>query len=160
MIVTRFASMALVMVFLAWSALAWASEPMRLPVDPDPIVFETMDGEVAFDLEVADEADERSRGLMHRTDLPADRGMIFVYRGDNRISMWMANTPQSLDMVFIGATGRVTAVVADTEPFSRAVISPPVLSRFVVEFNAGTAAAKGIVPGIRARHRLIGVTGQ
>ena len=137
------------------TGLAHAQEPMRLPVDPAPLVFDTAQGEAAFDLEVADDGDERSRGLMFRTDLPDNRGMIFVYGVDRRINMWMANTPSSLDMVFLGADGTVNAVVEDTEPFSHAVISPPVMSRFVVELNAGVARARGIVAGVKAHHPLI-----
>lgn len=145
-------------VFLSLFSMAGAvhaQEPMRLAVDTDPIIFETAAGDVAFELEVADDPDERSRGLMHRTDMPDDRGMIFVYGRDRRISMWMANTPRPLDMVFMDASGSVTAVVEGTEPFSHTVISPDVMSRFVLELNAGVAGAKGIVPGVRARHRLI-----
>lgn len=142
------------------AAGAHAQEPMRLPVDPDPLVFQTSQGEASFELEVADDADERSRGLMHRTDMPDNRGMIFVYGADKRISMWMANTPRSLDMVFLDAAGTVTAVVEGTEPFSHSVISPPVMSRFVVELNAGVARASGIAAGARARHPLIGTARQ
>ncbi len=155
MSLARFALTLCMVMLLAFGGKALAQEPMRLPVDEAPLVFETADGDAAFELEVADDADERSRGLMHRTDMPVNRAMIFVYGGDNRIAMWMANTPRSLDMVFLDAAGQVTAVVSDTEPFSRTVISPEVMSRFVVELNAGVAKARGIVPGTTARHPLI-----
>ena len=150
----RFVLTVLAALWLA-TGLAQAQEPMRLPVDAAPLVFDTPQGEVVFDLEVADDPDERSRGLMFRTDMPDNRGMIFVYGDDRRISMWMANTPRSLDMVFLDAAGTVNAVVEATEPFSHTVISPPVLSRYVVELNAGVARARGITPGAEARHPLI-----
>lgn len=141
------------LIFLWTAVLAAAQqEPMRLPVDPVRLAIDTAAGEAVFDIEIADDASERSRGLMHRTDLPDNRGMLFVYDAPRLISMWMANTPQSLDMVFVGADGRVTAIETATEPFSHAVIAPPVPSRFVIEFKAGIADKHGIAVGNTVRH--------
>lgn len=151
-------SLRLLAFVLAWMFVgpATAEEPMRLPVDAEPIVFETTNGQVKFEIEVADEPAERSQGLMHRTDLPQNRGMLFVNEGERRISMWMANTPAPLDMVFINGQGKVVALEKETTPFSPATIAPDVPARYVLELNAGIADKNAIEVGSHARHRLIG----
>src|SRR6202163_2557000 len=53
----------------------------------------------AVDLAVTDE--ERTRGLMFRRSLPESYGMLFDFKRDQEISMWMKNTYVSLDMIFI-----------------------------------------------------------
>jgi len=56
------------------------------------------------------DAAQRARGLMHVRHLPEDRGMLFLYPGERRVSMWMKNTLIPLDMVFIRADGTVANV--------------------------------------------------
>lgn len=127
---------------------------MELPVDASPLTFEA-DGEtVAFEVEIADTPERRARGLMFRTDLPENRGMLFVFEQTGRVSFWMQNTPLPLDLVFIGEDG----VVIETfkgEPFSTASIGPNEASRFVLELHEGTAEKVGMVPGTRLHHPVI-----
>ena len=124
---------------------------MLLPVDPTPLMAETATGERSFSIEIADDPDERSMGLMHRRILPADRGMLFVFDSAQPVSFWMKNTPLPLDLVFIGADGRVRAI-KQGEPFSEAAISPGVPVRYVLELNAGTARRLGIAKDTLIRH--------
>ena len=92
---------------------------------------------------------QRARGLMHVPAMPDDRGMLFVYPRERRVSMWMKNTLIPLDMVFIRADGTVANVAADTEPLSlESVYSRGPVSA-VLELNAGMAARLGIEPGRR-----------
>lgn len=129
-------------------------KPMLLAVDPDPLIVETAAGERSFSVEVADTDAERSRGLMFRTMLPQDRGMLFVFERTRRVAFWMRNTPLPLDLVFIGEDGRVKAIMQG-EPFSDAMIAPDAEIRFVLEVNAGTAQMAGIAGGDRVRHPRI-----
>lgn len=131
---------------------------MVLPVDPAPLIAETATGEKTFSIEIADDPDERSMGLMHRRILPADRGMLFVFDRAQPVSFWMKNTPLPLDLVFIDAEGRVRAV-KQGEPFSEAAISPDVPVQYVLELNAGTAQRLGISDGVLIRHPAIGNPG-
>ncbi|WP_252910987.1 DUF192 domain-containing protein [Aliihoeflea aestuarii] len=127
---------------------------MKLPVDAAPLTFEAGGETVAFDVEIADTPERRARGLMFRTDLPEDRGMLFVFGETRQVSFWMQNTPLPLDLVFVGEDG----VVIDTlpgEPFSTASIGPGAPSRFVLELHAGTADEVGIVAGTRLHHPII-----
>ncbi|WP_295806606.1 DUF192 domain-containing protein [uncultured Nitratireductor sp.] len=127
---------------------------MRLPVDPEPLVAVTATGEKNVDIEIADEPQERQRGLMFRQSMPEDRGMLFVFPAERRQGFWMQNTPLALDLLFIGADGTVRAIAPGT-PFSTASISPDVESQFVLELLAGTAQKMGIEVGNRLRHPRI-----
>jgi len=98
---------------------------------------------------LAVDAAQRARGLMHVRAMPDDRGMLFLYPGERRVSMWMKNTLIPLDMVFIRADDTVANVAAHTEPLSlESVYSRGPVSA-VLELNAGVAARLGIEPGRR-----------
>lgn len=127
------------------------SKAMMLPVDPAPLVAETPAGELSFKVEIADDTSERSMGLMFREHLPADRGMLFVFEQTQEVGFWMKNTKLPLDLIFIGEDGKVKAI-RQGEPMSEAVIAPGAAVRFVLELNAGTAAARGIEDGVQIRH--------
>jgi uncharacterized membrane protein (UPF0127 family) len=127
---------------------------LRLPVDPAPLIAETGAGQRRFSIEIADEPHERAAGLMFREEMPDNHGMLFVFPHTWPVAFWMKNTPMPLDLVFVGEDGRVLAVLPGV-PYSEASIGPGVLSRFVLELKRGTAAANGIVPGVRLRHPLI-----
>ncbi|MBX3596452.1 MAG: DUF192 domain-containing protein [Rhizobiaceae bacterium] len=132
-----------------------AEQPMILPIDQTPLVIDTGQDEAQFNIEVADDAIERSRGLMFRHEMPADRGMLFVFEQQQPLAFWMKNTILPLDLVFIDERGTVQAVLPGV-PFSEAPISPGKPSRYVLELKQGTAKRLGIDAGDKVRHPLIG----
>lgn len=102
--------------------------------------------------EIASNPEERSEGLMHREELPMDRGMLFVYDETTNVSYWMKNTLIPLDIIFINETGEVINVEeAEIEPdvpdneLTRYNSSAP--TKWVVEINQGLSALHGIQPG-------------
>ena len=104
-----------------------------------------------FFLEVADDVDEQRRGLMFRTEMKPNWGMIFVYDYDDTHQFWMKNTLIPLEMLFIGSDGVVKGIVTDVPPLTltgRGIAEP---SRHVLELNAGTCARLGIKAGSRMR---------
>lgn len=109
-------------------------------------------GEARFRVEIADDAAERSRGLMHRESLSRGAGMLFIYPFPRRASFWMRNTLIPLDMIFIDRTGTVTRVHSNAVPLDETAIDggPNVLA--VLEINGGMAQAMGIAPGVRIQH--------
>jgi uncharacterized membrane protein (UPF0127 family) len=139
------AALAITAVFLAPSARAAVVEPLTI---------ETRAGPVAFKVEMALTPEERSKGLMYRTELAPDAGMLFDFRTDQPIYMWMKNTYIPLDMVFIRSDGRVARIAANTTPLSTETISSGGPVRAVLELPAGTARARGIAVGDRVRHYL------
>jgi uncharacterized membrane protein (UPF0127 family) len=89
---------------------------------------------------------ERARGLMARSTLGADAGMLFVFDETGDHAFWMKNTLIPLDMIFIGDDGRVVGVVARATPGSLEPRSGGP-SRYVLEVNGGWAEAHGVAPG-------------
>jgi uncharacterized membrane protein (UPF0127 family) len=121
----------------------------------DTLTIETEAGAShRFDIELAVDPADRSRGLMFRQSMPADHGMLFDFERSQPVTMWMRNTVLPLDMLFIEESGRVAWIAADTTPYSEALIEAPVPVRAVLELNAGTAKRLGIAPGARVVHKL------
>ena len=112
-----------------------------------PLTVTGASGTHRFAVELADTPEAQRRGLMFRTELPDDAGMIFPYDGTAAQSFWMKNTPLPLDIIFIGPDGRISNIAAMTEPYSlESVYSVgPVLG--VLELRGGLAAELGIDPG-------------
>jgi uncharacterized protein len=101
----------------------------------------------AVELAVTDE--ERARGLMYRRSVPESYGMLFDFKRDQEVSMWMRNTYVSLDMIFIQSDGRIRRIAENTETESDKIISSGGPVRAVLEVVAGTAKKFGIEPGDR-----------
>ena len=105
--------------------------------------------ELRFDVEVARTSAQRAQGLMFRTALAPDAGMLFIYDPPREMAMWMRNTILSLDMLFIAADGRITRIVANTTPMSEATIESRGPVGAVLELVAGSAKRLGIRSGDR-----------
>lgn len=118
--------------------------------------IETRGGGIAFEIEVADAPEIISTGLMWRTELPENRGMLFLFDPPRRASFWMKNTLISLDMIFIDEDGRVHRIEHETEPLSLKSIPSGAPVRAVLEIAAGVADKAGVRPGDRVHHPDIG----
>lgn len=152
----RLAALSLVVVFGALLGMGLKVErPMRLPIDPSPLVFETSHGARSLEVEIADTQMARERGLMFRRDFPRSRAMLFVFDQTRDVMMWMQNTPLSLDMIFIGPAGKITSIRENTVPFSTDIISSGGPARFAVEVDAGVARHLGLEIGDRVHHPVI-----
>jgi len=114
----------------------------------------TRSGVHVFDVELATTDEERTRGLMFRKELPEGRGMLFDFKRDQVIAMWMKNTYVSLDMLFIRADGRIQHIAENTEPLSTRTILSGGPARAVLEVVAGTTRKLGIAVGDRVAHPI------
>lgn len=112
-----------------------------------PLTVTSGDERIAFSVEVADTPEAQARGLMFRTDLGDNEGMIFPYDGTRAQSFWMKNTPLPLDIIYIGPDRRISNIAAETKPYSLDPVYSvgPVLG--VLELRGGRAAELGIEPG-------------
>ncbi|MFW5815586.1 MAG: DUF192 domain-containing protein [Wenzhouxiangella sp.] len=103
-----------------------------------------------FWVEVAADDSSRAMGLMFRDELADDRGMFFLFRREAPRSFWMMNTRIPLDIIYLDRELRVVSIVANARPCRRSPC-PSYPSRgpaqFVLELNAGRAAALGLEPG-------------
>ncbi|MBK5958360.1 hypothetical protein CCR97_09060 [Rhodoplanes elegans] len=114
----------------------------------------TKTGVHVFSVEVATTDAERAQGLMHRKELPEGTGMLFDFKRDEPVAMWMKNTYVSLDMIFITADGRIHRIAENTTPMSERIIPSGGPVRGVLEVVAGTAKKLGIAPGDRIGHPM------
>jgi uncharacterized membrane protein (UPF0127 family) len=126
-----------------------------LAADRERLDITTRDGVRSFSVELADTPESQNRGLMYRRSLPPAEGMLFDFGSEQRINMWMKNTFIPLDMIFIGADGRIRRIAENTTPFSTRIISSGEPVRYVLEVNAGTARELGIAKGDLVLHRAI-----
>lgn len=114
--------------------------------------------EVPINIEIAQAPEEKSLGLMFRTELADNEGMLFPYGEPRELSMWMHNTYIPLDMLFIRPDGVIHRIEARTEPMSDRVISSGGEVSAVLELPGGTAERLGIKAGDRVRHPLFKAT--
>jgi uncharacterized membrane protein (UPF0127 family) len=100
-----------------------------------------------FRVEVAESEAEQAKGLMFRTAMAADEGMIFPQKAPRKAAFWMRNTVIPLDLLFIGPDHRVLNIAADAVPYDETPLpsAGPVIA--VLELNAGRAAELGIASG-------------
>lgn len=108
-----------------------------------------------FTIELADTDAKRAEGLMFRTKMAADQGMLFDFKREQPVWFWMKNTYLSLDMIFVKADGTILSIAADTTPLSEATVPSGGPVRFVFEVVAGTAKRLGVKPGDRIAHPLV-----
>jgi uncharacterized membrane protein (UPF0127 family) len=95
-------------------------------------------------------ADEQARnfGLMYRSHLPPDQGMIFVYPSPIRICMWMKNTLIPLSVAFLDEEGRILNI-EDMTPQSEESHCAVKPARHALEMNQGWFVRHGVKAGDR-----------
>ncbi len=101
----------------------------------------------AFNVEVAATSAQQARGLMFRTALADNAGMIFPFPEPRFASFWMKNTVIPLDIIFIRADGTIESIADNTIPYSTIPVESgePVVA--VLELRGGLAAELGIAAG-------------
>lgn len=119
-----------------------------------PLEIATQAGVKTFLVEMATTPEEKATGLMDRKRLPDGQGMLFDFSPVQQVSMWMKNTYIPLDMIFIGANGRILQIAENTEPLSTRIISSRGPAKGVLEVIGGTAKKYGITRGNRVSHPL------
>jgi uncharacterized membrane protein (UPF0127 family) len=104
-------------------------------------------------VEVADDEDERARGLMFRDALEPDRGMLFIHERTEPLAYWMKNTRIALDILYFDENLTLVAQRRDVPPCSGGDGCPSYPSkapaRYVLELNAGEAARLQLTEGAR-----------
>jgi uncharacterized membrane protein (UPF0127 family) len=98
---------------------------------------------------VADDDDSRSEGLMNVHNLPDDAGMIFIFDDEAPRSFWMANTPISLDILFVNSEMEIVRIHRNTPPYSHENIVSEAPAKYVVEVNAGFTLNHDIREGMK-----------
>lgn len=104
-----------------------------------------------FTVELARTEEEQATGLMNRSTLSPDRGMIFPFEPPREASFWMKNTLIPLDMVFIRADGSIANIEANTVPLSLQPVYSDGPVAAVLEIAGGRSAELGIKAGDRVK---------
>jgi uncharacterized membrane protein (UPF0127 family) len=93
-------------------------------------------GATQLKAEYARSPDERARGLMERTELAADRGMLFRFDEVRRHCLWMKNTPLPLSAAFMDEQGRIVDII-DLAPLDKTIRCSREPARYALEVNQG-----------------------
>ena len=127
---------------LLLSAAVWAQNAMP--------VMELSAGFHRIEAEVAANDQNRQVGLMNRTAMPPQRGMLFVFPKENTHCMWMRNTLIPLSVAFIDADG-VIINIENMQPQTEENHCAKVPARYALEMNLGWFAQRGIKPGVKLK---------
>ncbi len=101
-------------------------------------------------VEIADTPQSQDIGLMCRTSLEPDAGMLFIFPEDTRGPFWMKNTLIPLSIAFIGARWHVIALMDmrvapdPANPPPSDLFAPQRPYRYALEVNQGFFAHHGI----------------
>ena len=125
---------------LTLSAAVWAQNAMP--------VMELSAGFHRIEAEVAANDQNRQVGLMNRTAMPPQRGMLFVFPQERTHCMWMRNTLIPLSVAFIDADG-VIINIENMQPQTEDNHCAKVPARYALEMNLGWFAQRGIKPGVK-----------
>lgn len=123
-------------------------------LESESVEISTKRGKFIFEIEIADQPEERTIGLMNRDQIDPRGGMLFVFEMPQIIQMWMKNTLISLDMIFVDAGGRVIEIAERTVPHSLAIISSTQKVPYVLELAGGMASFIGLQSGDTLKHKL------
>jgi len=135
-----------------------ASPATDCPADPAASPPELTRGYVTFveapgaprvAVEIADSSSERERGLMYRTSMPEEQGMLFSWTDERVRTFWMRNTCLPLDMLFIDENGFIAGILEQVPVLNEAPRSVACPVAHVLELNAGYSRAHGVKPGSR-----------
>lgn len=118
----------------------------------EPLEVVTAKGVARFQVEIADNSDTREIGLMNRSALAPDRGMLFEFEWPGPQSFWMKDTLIPLDIIFIKPDGRIDRIAENARPLSLASVATSTHVNGVLEIAGGRARQLGIRPGDQVRH--------
>lgn len=130
----------------ATSATASAVHPLS-GLEVSPVTVTSGTRRHIFRSEFARTAAEQAKGLMFRTRLGDDEGMIFIRNPPDRASFWMRNTVIPLDIIYVGLDRRILNIAANAVPYDETPLYAAGPTLAVFEINGGLAAKLGIQPG-------------
>jgi len=117
------------------------------------LTFTDAEGETVarVNVEIAESEQARTQGLMGRQRMAEGQGMLFIFPNEEYRSFWMANTPLSLDIIFVNKAGSVVTIQRNTVPYSEESIPSTAPATYVVEVNAGFCDRHGVREGHTVR---------
>lgn len=123
--------------------------------DDGRLTIANAQGDYAFNVEVVDTPEGRGQGLMFRTSLAPDAGMLFDFKESRPVSFWMQNTLIPLDMLFIRHDGTIANIHVNAKPLDPTSIPSDGPVEFVLEIAGGRSVELGIKAGDTVLHDRI-----
>jgi uncharacterized protein len=111
------------------------------------ILFSQKTSKINLDIEIADDEQERMRGLMDRLNLPDNAGMLFIFQDEDLRSFWMKNTFISLDIIYINSNKEIVSIQKYAQPQTTSSLPSEKPAKYVLEVNAGFTDENSINPG-------------
>lgn len=105
-----------------------------------------------IDIEIAENDEERSRGLMYRKSMDDSKGMLFIFENEKPESFWMKNTIIPLDIMFVNSKREIVKIHKNTTPFSENSLPSVKPAIYVVEVAGGYTDRYGIKEGDLIRY--------
>lgn len=90
-----------------------------------------------IDIEIANNDEKRTQGLMWRKEMPKNSGMLFIFDAEKQLSFWMKNTLIPLDIIYVNRFKEIIAIHKNTVPLSEISIPSKQPAKYVIEVNAG-----------------------
>jgi len=103
------------------------------------------------EVELARDDASRERGLMYRTSMPKNRGMLFSWQEERPRNFWMHNTCIPLDMLYVTKEGVIAGILEQVPTLNEAPRGIKCPVAHVLELNAGWARAHGLTPGMKLK---------
>ena len=88
-------------------------------------------------LEIADNEQKRSYGLMNREEMKSNSGMLFIWKDRQIRNFWMKNTHFNLDLFFLNNQGEIIEIYKNAKAFDETNIKSQNEVNFVVELKSG-----------------------
>lgn len=113
--------------------------------------------QTCFQVEVVQTEEDVQKGLMFRSALEENSGMLFIFKDNRRHSFWMKNTLISLDMIWMDHTRKIIHIEENVPPCKAdpcPTYTPAESASYVLEVNAGRVAKDGIQLGNVAQFKL------
>ena len=126
--------------------------PVAVKAQDNELTLHTETGDYRFNVEVVDTPESRAQGLMFRTELADDAGMLFDFKEEREVSFWMQNTLIPLDMIFVGTDGVIDTIHVNARPQDPTSIPSEVPVQFVLEIPGGRSVEIGLKPGDTMEH--------
>ena len=93
--------------------------------------------DIYFNVEIARKKIDRDKGLMFRKNLNLDKGMLFIFPNESKVSMWMKNTLVPLDIIFISKNYKIVDIINNAKAMSKDILTSKVKAKYALEINAG-----------------------
>ncbi len=138
-------TIAVILILIVWFVFGDSSNDGQ--IEEETIIITNSEGEeYELKVEIADDEEEKEKGLMNRDSLCENCGMLFVYEEDVHNGFWMKDTYISLSIAFISEDGTINEIQY-MQPRTQETHKPNKPYRYALEVNQGYFSERDIKAG-------------